>query len=141
MTPVLLLAFTIPGSPGNGAVNNRYKNLPGHGRGKTTQADKFDLLFKLYAGPKMTPASRMIPLCDVVVRSYWPTRKQTGIDDLPKGYELAVGDADSPVKAVMDNLKTIGVYVDDGRVLDVKASKHYDKANPRIEVEVYSTEV
>ena len=136
-----LIEFTIPGSPGQGGVNNRYFNVPGHGRKKTTKAKNFDKKFLAIVAPLITKACSMVPLCNVVVRGYWPTRKQTGIDDLPKGYVLAVGDADSPIKAILDNLKTVGVYVDDVRCLDARGSKHYDKHNPRIEVEVWPVEV
>ena len=45
-------------------------------------------------------------------------------------------DIDSKLKIVLDMLQREGVYPDDCLVTDLVVAKRYDKANPRLELEV-----
>jgi len=78
------------------------------------------------------------PLESVVtvhIVTYWP-RKRGSKGARPVGVGLGVGDVDATTKSVLDALQKAGVLVDDGQVRLVVAEKGYDKARPRVEVEV-----
>lgn len=51
---------------------------------------------------------------------------------------LPLGDVDSPTSAVLDGLqdKSVELLDDDARFVDERATKHYDKFNPRTEIEI-----
>jgi len=127
-----LLCVVIEGNPGDGAVNRAY----GTGRGqfhKTAQAKAFarrasKAVRLAIAGP--LPGE----VFSVVVISYWPRRRH-----LAEG--LAMGDVDSPLKAVLDALEAGGAFDDDTRVVEVIARKAYDKERPRIEVSVWPAKI
>lgn len=44
------------------------------------------------------------------------------------------GDVDSSTSPCLDSLKAVGVIDDDARFVDQRSTKHYDRANPRLEI-------
>jgi Holliday junction resolvase RusA-like endonuclease len=134
-TARLVLDFVIPGSPGDGAVNRNQRIDRKRGRiYKAPAAKAFAkramVLARSEHGYQGWPTVRE---CSVTIRSYWPRRRHLAGCD-----ELAMGDVDAPVKAVLDSLEAAGILEDDSLVREVRASKHLDKGNPRIEVEVWT---
>lgn len=73
-----------------------------------------------------------LPQMRIEVTAYWPRCRH-----LPDTGELAFGDVDAPLKAVLDAMETAGLYDDDCRAVELLARKRYDKDNPRIEVSVF----
>ena len=73
-----------------------------------------------------------LPQMRIEVTAYWPRRRH-----LPDAGELALGDVDAPLKAVLDAMEAAGLYDDDCRAVELLARKRYDKENPRIEVSVF----
>ncbi len=68
-------------------------------------------------------------LWEIRIASYWPRLRHFDI-------KTACADVDAPVKAVLDALQYANVIDDDMRFVQVLATKHYDKQNPRIEIEM-----
>lgn len=143
------MKITIPGNPADGSINAAYK--PGR-RGKhativkTKRGEAFDARVVLFARSAKSKASDAQEIRDakvlaVTIVSYWDRRRRLeGVDD------LALGDWDAPLKAVLDPMQDFygkgrkkvgaGIFDDDVRIVDASVSKRYDPANPRIEVEI-----
>ena len=144
-----LLSFTIPGNPGDGAVNAVWRSRVVPARGKkpatvsTYKSDKGKAFAALahrrcvaafaakYGTHGDVPAE-----ISVVIRCHWPRKRHLdGTTTLP------FGDVDACIKAVLDSLEDAGLVDDDARVRRVSCEKYLDKDNPRIEVEVWPVEV
>ncbi len=135
VTVDMRLAFTISGSPGDGGINGAYRTGKNGRRFKTSTSRRFADRARIAAGNAHVVVGRpKVRVCSVAIRSYWPRRRH-----LAGCTDLAMGDVDAPVKAVLDSLEAAGILEDDALVREVRASKYLDKDNPRIEVEVYWT--
>lgn len=123
-TPVL--TFTIKGKPGDGAIN-RSRGMSRRGDlFKSAKAKSFATRARLAARAAHARAGHpRVRECSVTIRSYWCA-------------ELALGDVDAPVRAVLDSLEAAGVLEDDSLVIELTASKSYDKDNPRIQVWIWA---
>lgn len=101
------------------AVNNLYATVRGH-RVLTARGRQY----KLDAAcryPKSRPLSGPV---EVIAHVYRPRR---------------VGDLDNTLKVVLDALKNIA-WADDSQVVHLEATRHDDKANPRVEVTVLTAD-
>jgi hypothetical protein len=67
-----------------------------------------------------------------VVRTYSDTLRHLDA----KRLHLPHGDSDGSLPCVLDGLQEVKLLDDDARVVSTIATKHYDKANPRTEVEL-----
>lgn len=56
----------------------------------------------------------------VTLDLYWPDRRKHDVDN---------------VKALLDALNSV-VWEDDGQIVDLHIRKHFDKADPRVELEI-----
>lgn len=124
---------TIPGNPGDASVNAMKRATVVNGRPSLRPSPKYKQ-WRASAVAHAAAARRCQVVsepCDVRISVYLPRQIQTG-----PAAGLALGDADATIKATLDALVTAKVLVDDSLVESVTASKHYDKANPRIEVTV-----
>jgi len=63
----------------------------------------------------------------VTIAAYWPRQRHLDLD-------LAMGDCDAPIKAILDALEFAGVIDDDARIVEIEARKFWDKESPRVEV-------
>lgn len=137
----LLLEFTIPGNPGDGAVNAVWRSVIVPSRAGKPPSVR---VLKSSRGKRFTEravssilassgTSRPTAEVSVVIRAYWGRRRHLDGAD-----RLAIGDVDAPVKATLDALEASHWLDDDVRVRSLRAEKYYDPASPRIEVEVWS---
>jgi Holliday junction resolvase RusA-like endonuclease len=141
--PALLLEFTIPGNPGDGAVNAVWRSVVVPSRAGKPPTVR---VLKSKRGKVFTDRATMAILASmgdakptaevsVVIRAYWGRQRHLeGADQLP------LGDVDAPIKATLDALQASKWLDDDSRVRSLRAEKYYDKADPRIEVEVWAVD-
>ena len=134
-----LFAVVIEGNPGDAAAN-RSRRIGRGGSYKSARLKSFERRAAMAFGQLPRGVGRLMPLLvsgrlRVHVHAYWPRRRH-----LDGTEALALGDVDAPLKATLDALERAGVFDDDARVVELRARKNWDKARPRIEVEVYAAE-
>ena len=130
-----LFAVVIEGNPGDAAANGARRIGRGGGY-KSARLKSFERRARVAIIEVMSQAAMLpAPAYRVHVHAYWPRRRH-----LDGTEALALGDVDAPLKATLDALERAGVFDDDARVVELRARKSWDKARPRIEVEVYAAE-
>lgn len=147
-----VLSFTIPGDPGRCRTNARATPIVREGSKRPTMILSADykawrelaiLLMRREAAKHPDQARvallRVGPVV-VSIAAYWDRKHDNGAAE-----GLAFADVDAVVKACLDALGMpklkpkkpgAGIITDDGQVVSALLSKHYDKRNPRIEIEV-----
>lgn len=132
-------ACTVPGNPGDAAVNGWKRPVIRRGKGgkpkpSATQCTAFKR-WKARAALAFRAAARGRQFSEgpltATVRAYWPRIARQGA---AKG--LAFGDVDAVAKAALDALEAAGVVEDDAQIVEVHLSKSYCAVEPRIEIEV-----
>jgi hypothetical protein len=129
------IAFTVPGSPPRKNRRTRTRVVTPKGGKPFVQyypsaewRDWVERLALAVGGlPRINGGAWL-----VVVRTYSNTMRH--LDD--KRLHLPHGDSDGSLPCVLDGLQQVRLLDDDARVVSSIATKHYDKANPRTEVEL-----
>lgn len=128
------LRITIPISPGIGRVNGRF-TMRRRGKGgsafpgKTASYQRFvDAVAKHAGAAARSSGVRVRGPASVSVTQWWPEARH--LDDV----DVALGDVDGPLKAILDGLQAGGVLDDDARVVEVHARKRVDRERPRVEI-------
>ena len=158
-TPVLV--FTIPGNPGDGKVNHAYTTqmcYPKRKKGAKGPAKKVPRRIPSEKGKAFAARAKAAVLEAWTRPTGWTTFERLRVEihvytdrqhrELKNaatkatckvtGEPLPLIDVDSCIKATLDSLKKAGVIADDTLITDLeRVGKHYDKANPRIEVTVW----
>jgi crossover junction endodeoxyribonuclease RusA len=109
------ICLTLPYPP---ATNHLYATFRGRRiLSREGRAYKADVVAEVAKSQRPTLLGEVA----VTVRIYRPRRS---------------GDLDGRLKALLDGLTGAGVWRDDSQVVEIHATRHDDKANPRVEVEV-----
>jgi Holliday junction resolvase RusA-like endonuclease len=69
------------------------------------------------------------------VRTFWPRRHTAKALPGTDG-TVAFGDNDAPLEAIKDALQACGAIDNDARIVAETATKHWDKARPRVEIQL-----
>lgn len=138
----MTVRITIPGNPGDGAVNAARRAYVTTSRksGRTIAKTKKSKSAQTYEQRARVACMRATgdresvrgaPTVRVTIHAFWPRQRHlSGTED------LALGDVDAVIKAALDALEKSRIIDDDARVIEVVARKSIDRENPRVEVDV-----
>jgi len=135
--PLTELTVTIPGNPGDAAVNGwkqPTKPRPGATSVRMVKSKRYRTWTTAAArvcraeahGRSFSPG----PL-EATIVAHWPRQHRQG-----PASGLPFGDVDAVAKATLDALEAAGVLGDDAQVVELRLVKRYDAEWPRIVIEV-----
>ena len=135
----LAFAIGVEIDPGRLAVNQSLEAVTGRGgRVMVRKTGRYRTARAIFGEAVMLKieAEGLAPLVgplSVTVQAYWPRTIRTG-----PAAGLALGDADAPLKGVLDALEEGGLFGNDAQVVAVTGEKDVDAARPRVLAWVYA---
>lgn len=133
------ISLTIPGPPMRKNAKHRIYVRSGKGNGRTIGrqlTDEYKRFCQVVSLVWDRERARLrlqkieAGAWTITVRAYWSSERH--LDDI----DLPLGDVDAPLECTLDALADAGAIDDDVRFVELRTTKHYDKRNPRTEVEI-----
>lgn len=123
------ISIVVPCDPADGSINLYLRSTrKGGGHFKPPRLVKFRAtLAKAWASAANGEALRGRLVLSIAC--YYKRRSHVDPDIL----DLALGDADSPIKAIQDSIADAGIIVDDVVIVRVESEKFLDPKRPRVE--------
>ena len=131
------LALVIPGNPPRKNQRHRIVRMQNGGNRLVNTEEYADFVSRL--GYEWLIARKPViksGAWSLIVNAYWDRQRRNLTKLIPLGVDVPLGDWDAPVSAIGDALEEIGALDDDVRICTALVSKHYDKQNPRLEIEL-----